>query len=146
MKSLHQRMLGALLVATVGGLATSTAQAQQLNWSIGVASPGVQLAVGYAPMVAQQPVYQPAYYPVYQMGYPVTYPATYPITYPAAYPVVVSSRYIAGLYRCARSWWRHQFSCNPAGSMATSGNITNTVVGTTSMATPATIDRSVARF
>ena len=89
MKSLHQRMLGALLVATVGGLATSTAQAQQLNWSIGVASPGVQLAVGYAPMVAQQPVYQPAYYPVYQMGYPVTYPATYPVTYPAAYPVAV---------------------------------------------------------
>jgi hypothetical protein len=47
-----------------------TAQADNVFWSVGVSSPGVQVGVGNGrPVLVQQPMYEPVYQPVYQPVY-----------------------------------------------------------------------------
>ena len=69
------RSVSALVVAASVAVAalglTGAAQAQNVYWSVGVSSPGMQLGVANGPpvMVVQQPMYEPVYQPVYQPVY-----------------------------------------------------------------------------
>lgn len=87
--------LAAVLTLGAAALAASgAAQAGDVFWSVGVASPGVRLGVASAPpMVVQQPVYvqQPyvqQYQPQYQQQYPM-YVQQRPVVYAQAAPVYV---------------------------------------------------------
>ena len=68
-------LLGSAALALVLVSVTSTAQAQDVYWSLGMSSPGVQLGMSNAPPMMVQPMYpvirQPQ--PVYVMPAPVVY-------------------------------------------------------------------------
>ena len=70
-------LVAAVSVACAALGMTGAAQAQNVNWSVGVSSPGVQLGLTNAqPIYIQQPMYQPVYVtprPVYLAPRPVIY-------------------------------------------------------------------------
>lgn len=86
---------------------TGAAQAQDVYWSVGVSSPGVQVGVANArPMLVQQPMYQP----VYVAPPPVYWRAPRPVAYVQPAPVYVAPpQYIqAGWqYPGQDRGWRH---------------------------------------
>lgn len=92
-----KRLTSGLVVAAGVALATlgmtGAAQAQNVFWSLGLSSPGVQLGVSSAPPVmVVQPSYQPVYQPVYETVYesrPV-YVAPRPVVYARPAPVYVA--------------------------------------------------------
>ena len=96
--NLSTRSLAAAATLALAALGmTGAAQADNVFWSIGLSSPGVQLGVANAlpVMVVQQPVYsQP--YPVYSQPYPVysqprpVYVVPRPVVYVQGPPVFVS--------------------------------------------------------
>jgi hypothetical protein len=94
-----------LAVAALG--MTGAAQADNVFWSVGVSSPGVQVGVANgAPMLVQQPYYQEVYQPVYQ---PV-YRAPRRVVYVQPEPIYVAQpQYVqAGWqYPDQRRGWRH---------------------------------------
>ena len=108
---LSTRSLAATAALVLAGLGmTGAAQARDdVYWSVGLSSPGVQLGFANAPpvMVVQQPVYsQP--YPVYSQPYPVynqprpVYFVPRPVIYVQGPPVFVSQpQYI-------RTDWRYR--------------------------------------
>ena len=73
---------GAAALLALGLSGTAQAQ-QQVYWSVGLSSPGVQLGVGSAqPMLVLQPGYQPLYLqsrPVYLAPQPVYYVRPAPV-------------------------------------------------------------------
>ena len=104
------KLVGAGALALAGMGAGGSAMAQDVYWSVGLASPGVQVAVSNAPavpyyprtyVVQPQPIYvQPApvhhAYPVYSTGYPQVYGPGYGPGYGSGYgrvygrPVVIA--------------------------------------------------------
>lgn len=86
-----KRLTSGLVVAAGVALATlglaGTAQAQNVFWSLGLSSPGVQLGVSSAPPVM---VVQPSYQPVYQPVYETVYVAPRPVVYARPAPVYVA--------------------------------------------------------
>lgn len=73
-----KRSMSSLVVAAGLALASlgmaGAAQAQNVNWSLGLYSPGVQLGLTNAqPMYIQQPMYQPVYQEVYRAPRPMVY-------------------------------------------------------------------------
>ena len=78
------RSASSLVVAASVALAalgmTGAAQADNVFWSVGVSSPGVQVGVANgAPMMVVQPAYQPMYQPVYRARQPVVYMQPEPV-------------------------------------------------------------------
>lgn len=76
-RSVYALAAVAALAGSALGMSTA-AQARDVAWSIGVASPGLQIGVSNAPQVYRQPVYVPqtVYYGQPQVVYPqpqVTY-------------------------------------------------------------------------
>ncbi len=88
------KLVGAGALALAGMGAGGSAMAQDVYWSVGLASPGVQVAVSNAPAVQYYPrtvVVQPQ--PVYVHPAPVHH--AYPV-YSTAYPHVYGSGYGSG--------------------------------------------------
>ena len=90
---------------------SGAAQADNVYWSVGVSSPGVQVGVANGrPMVVAQPMYQPSYEPVYTAPYPV-YVAPRPMVYVQPAPVYVAPpQYVQVEERYPGYWrggWRH---------------------------------------
>lgn len=70
---------GAALALAALGM-TGAAQADNVYWSVGLSSPGVQVGVSNGqPMVVMQPTYQPVYQQVYQPVYQPVYRAPPPV-------------------------------------------------------------------
>lgn len=86
-----KRLTSGFVVAAGMALATlgmaGAAQAQNVFWSLGLSSPGVQLGVSSAPPVM---VVQPSYQPVYQPVYETVYVAPRPVVYARPAPVYVA--------------------------------------------------------
>jgi hypothetical protein len=80
----------ALALGAAALAASGAAQADNVFWSVGVASPGMQLGVANAPpMIVQQPIYvQQPYAQQYQQPYPA-YVQQRPMIYAQAAPVYV---------------------------------------------------------
>ena len=74
---------GLIALLAIGLSGAAHAQQQQVYWSVGLSSPGVQLGVGSAqPMLVLQPGYQPLYLqsrPVYLAPQPVYYVRPAPV-------------------------------------------------------------------
>ncbi|MEO8118952.1 MAG: hypothetical protein ABI606_06485 [Rhodoferax sp.] len=86
-----------------------TAQADNVYWSVGVSSPGVNVGVANGPPVYQQ-VYEPVYEPVYVQPRPVYRRAPPQVVYVQPEPVyVVQPQYVqAGWgYPGRERGWRH---------------------------------------
>jgi hypothetical protein len=99
-------------LAAAAGLAlaalgmTGAAQAQNINWSVGVSSPGVQLGFTNAqPIYIQQPMYQQVYVaprPVYVVPQPIAYVRPQPV-------YVVQPQYVeSGWQRPDRGYGWHR--------------------------------------
>ncbi len=89
-----KRLTSGFVVAAGVALATlgmaGAAQAQNVFWSLGLSSPGVQLGLSSAPPVMLvQPSYQPVYETVYVAPRPV-YVAPRPVVYLRPAPVYVA--------------------------------------------------------
>jgi hypothetical protein len=83
-------LVAAFILALAGLGLTAAAHANDVYWSIGLSSPGIQVGVGGGarPYVINPPVYvQP--YPVYGQAYPV---------HGQPYPVVVAPRPFVNVY------------------------------------------------
>lgn len=108
------RSVSSLVVAAGVAIAAlgmaGAAQADNVYWSVGVSSPGVQVGVANGPpMMVAQPMYQPAYEPVYVAPRPV-YRAPRPVVYVQPAPVYVAPpQYVqAGWgYPGQDRGWRH---------------------------------------
>ena len=123
--NLSTRSLAAVATLALAALGVSgpAQAADDVFWSLGLSSPGVQLGVGNAaPVVIQQPVYSQPYpvysqpYPVYSQPYPVyrqprpVYVAPQPIVYVRPAPVFISQpQYIQPdwRYRGNGRYWRN---------------------------------------
>ncbi|MDD5335309.1 MAG: hypothetical protein PHS32_16375 [Rhodoferax sp.] len=110
-----KRLTSGLVVAAGVALATlgmaGTAQAQNVFWSLGLSSPGVQLGVSSAPpMMVVQPSYQPVYETVYESRpvYVAPRPVVYarPATMYVAPPVYLQADWRYPGYR--RGWQRQE--------------------------------------
>ncbi len=108
-----KRLTSGLVVAAGVALATlgmaGAAQAQNVFWSLGLSSPGVQLGVSSAPpMMVVQPSYQPVYQPVYETVYVAPRPVVYarPATMYVAPPVYLQADWRYPGYR--RGWQQRQ--------------------------------------
>lgn len=96
------------VVALVTAGAAQAGRSDDVFWSIGLSSPGVQLGVGNAPpMLIQQPMYVEPY-PVYVRPRPV-YVAPSPIVYVRPAPIYYGPPlYIqSGWERPGHGWRRH---------------------------------------
>lgn len=76
---------GAALVAAALALAAGSAQAREVNWSVGLSAPGVVVGVNqgypYPVVVAPAPMYAPPPRPRYHAPAPVYYQAPPPAYY-----------------------------------------------------------------
>lgn len=102
------RSLAATAVAVVALVTAGAAQADDVFWSIGLSSPGVQLGVSNAqPVLIQQPMYVEPY-PVYVRPRPV-YIAPRPVIYVRPAPIYYGPpQYIqSGWERPGHGWRRH---------------------------------------
>lgn len=90
------------------------AQAQDVFWSIGLSSPGVQVGVSSAPQVLVQPVYQPHVRlapPVFVLPRPLVYVRPAPVVYLPAAPVVYLPASVLRLHKHhpgQHRGWQHQ--------------------------------------
>ena len=116
------RSASSLVVAASVALAalsmTGAAQAQNVYWSVGLSSPGVQLGVSSAlPIIVGQrryqptywPTYEPVYQPVYETEYESAYEPVYQRVYRAPRPVVYvrPAPYFVGSTQYIRADWRY---------------------------------------
>lgn len=89
-----KRLASTVVVAAGVALAalglTGAAQAQNVYWSVGLSSPGVQLGVSGAPPMMVQPMYQQDYQPIYQPVYQPVYRVPRPLVYLRSAPVFVA--------------------------------------------------------
>ena len=98
--------IGATTLALAALGVTATAQAQNIQWSLGMSSPGVQLGLSNVqPVYIQQPMYQSVYVeprPVYVAPQPVVYVRPRPV-------YVVQPQYVeAGWQRPDRGYGWHR--------------------------------------
>jgi len=88
---------------------TGAAQADNVYWSVGVSSPGVNVGVANGPVY--QPVYQPVYVaprPVYQAPPPVYRRAPREVVYVQPEPVYVAPpQYVQAGWDYPDRGWRH---------------------------------------
>ncbi len=106
-------LAGAASVAFLTLGASSSAHADNIYWSVGLSSPGVQVAVtSPQPVYVQQPVYgqqQPVYVQpqvVYQQSYP-EYVQPRPYYHVQSAPVYVAPRVVYTGWHHPRYGWRH---------------------------------------
>ena len=107
MKTRSFSAFAGLIALLAIGLSGAAQAQQQVYWSVGLSSPGVQLGVGSAPPVL---VLQPGYQPVYLQQRPV-YVAAQPVYYVRPVPVMVAPpRYIRADWRYAghRHGWEER--------------------------------------
>ncbi|NMM78277.1 hypothetical protein B2J88_22005 [Rhodococcus sp. SRB_17] len=99
-RSLYGVAAGVALVALLG---TGTAQARDVNWSIGVSSPGIAVGVGNAYPVYSAPA--PVYYAPPR---PVYYAPPQPVYYAPPRPVYYAPAVVVGppAYGYYREGWR----------------------------------------
>lgn len=83
--SMRARRLTALVLGACALAAAGAAGARDLNWSVGISSPGVAVGVSNAPAVVYAPGYVVRPRPIYYSAPPVYYAA--PPVYYAAPPV-----------------------------------------------------------
>lgn len=111
------RCISISVAATASLLAlalAAPAQAQDVFWSIGLSSPGVQVGVSSAPQVLMQPVYQPHVRmapPVLVLPRPVVYVRPAPMVYAPAAPVVVVPASVVRVHKHhpgQHRGWQHQ--------------------------------------
>ncbi len=108
-------------VALAAFAMAGSARAQEVFWSLGVSSPGVQLGLSNVLPMVVRPMYQPVYQPVYQpmtmsmyepvyRAPPPVYVAPQPVVYMPSAPVYVGqAQYVRpdGRYRGHGRGWKH---------------------------------------